>query len=355
VTGTTALSTTTVTSVAAATYEWDATAYVKSELAAGRKVFSLALKNNTTSSSTETFNSREASSNKPTLQIDTATTGGSPTIGPCAVFPSTNEWNRNISADPVDPNSANYMAAMNASTTFLHPDFGTTFGIPWITVPGSQPKVPMTFDISDESDPGPYPFPPNAPIEGGPSSTGDRHVLVLDTGSCKLYETWDSHFVNPGWHCGSGAIFNLTSNALRPDGFTSADAAGLPILPGLARQAEAAVAHRINHALRFTVRNTQRAFVHPATHFASSSTDVNRPPMGLRVRLKASFNISGFNATVQAILTGLKQYGMFVADNGSDWFITGETNAQWNDSELNQLKQVPASAFEVIKLGTIQH
>jgi hypothetical protein len=276
-------------------------------------------------------------------------------IGPCAAFPADNEWNRNISADPVDPNSANYLAAMNASTTFLHPDFGSSFGIPWITVPGSQPKVPMTFDIADESDPGPYPFPSNAPIEGGASSTGDRHVLVVETGTCTLYETWDSHFVNPGWHCGSGAVFNLGSNALRPDGFTSADAAGLPVLPGLARRDEAAVARQIKHALRFTVKNTQRAFVHPATHFASSSTDVNRPPMGLRVRLKASFDISGFNATVQAILTGLKQYGMFVADNGSDWFITGEQNSQWNDTEVNQLKQVPASAFEVVKLGTIHH
>ena len=353
-TGTTALSTTTVTSAAATTYEWDATAYVMNELAAGRKVIALALKNVTTSSSTETFNSREASGNRPTLQIDTAS-AGSPMIGPCAVFPPDNEWNRVVASDAVDPNSANYLASMNAGTTFLHPDFGTSFGIPWITVPGSQPKVPMTFDIADESDPGPYPFPSNAPIEGGSSSTGDRHVLVVETGSCTLYETWDSHFVNPGWHCGSGAIFPLNSNALRPDGFTSADAAGLPILPGLVRQSEAAVAHKINHALRFTVKNTQRAFVHPATHFASSSTDTNRPPMGLRVRLKASFDISGFNATAQAILTGLKQYGMFVADNGSDWFITGETNGQWNDSELNQLKQVPASAFEVVKLGTIQH
>jgi hypothetical protein len=355
-TGTSALSTTTVSSAAATTYQWDATAYVQSELAAGRKVISLALKNVSTSSSTETFSSREASGNRPTLQVDTTTTsGGSPMIGPCAVFPSTNEWNRDVSSDPVDPNSANYLGSMNASTTFLHPDFGTTFGIPWITVPGSQPKVPMTFDIADESDPGPYPFPPNAPIEGGASSTGDRHVLVLETGGCRLYETWDSHYVNPGWHCGSGAIFNLSSNTLRPDGFTSADAAGLPILPGLVRQSEAAVAHQINHALRFTVKNTQRAFVHPATHFASSSTDVNRPPMGLRVRLKASYDISSFNATARAILTGLKRYGMFVADNGSDWFVTGETNTQWNDSEINQLKQVPASAFEVVKLGTILH
>jgi hypothetical protein len=177
---------------------------------------------------------------------------------------------------------------------------------------------------------------------------------VIDSGACKLYETWDSHFVNPGWHCGSGAVFDLRSNVLRPEGWTSADAAGLPILPGLARRDEAAVAHSIKHALRFTVKRTQRAYVHPATHFASSATDPNLPPMGLRVRLRSSFNISTFNATAQAILTGLKQYGMFVADNGSDWFITGETNTQWNDTELNQLKQVPASAFEVVKVGTIQ-
>jgi len=288
------------------------------------------------------------------MVVDTSTASGGPMIGSCPVFPANNEWNRNIAADPVDPNSANYLASMNAGSTFLHPDFGTSFGIPWITVPGSQPKVPMSFDFADESDPGPYPFPPNAPIEGGSASTGDRHVLVVDRDNCKLYETWDSHFVNPGWHCGSGALFDLRSNALRPDGWTSADAAGLPILPGLARRDEAVVARAINHALRFTVRRTQRAYVHPATHFASSSTDPNLPPMGLRVRLKASFDTTPFNATARTILAGLKAYGMFLADNGSDWFITGESNTQWSDTELNQLKQVPASAFEVVKLGTIQ-
>lgn len=352
--GTSALGSTVVTNAAPTTYEWNATSYVASELAAGRKIVSLVLENTTTSSATTTFNSRESSANRPVLVVDAgAAPGGGPMIGSCPVLPADNEWNRNIASDPVDANSANYLASMNAGSTFLHPDFGSQFGIPWITVPGTQPKVAMSFDISDESDPGPYPFPSNAPIEGGSSSTGDRHVLVIDSAACKLYETWDSHFVNPGWHCGSGAVFDLHSNALRPEGWTSADAAGLPVLPGLARRDEAAVAHSIKHALRFTVKSTQRAYVHPATHFASSATNANLPPMGLRVRLKSSFDITSFNPTAQAILTGLKQYGMFVADNGSDWFITGETNTQWNDTELNQLKQVPASAFEVVKVGTI--
>jgi hypothetical protein len=352
--GASALSSSVVTNASATWYEWDATAYVASELAAGRKVVSLVLKNVTTSSATTTFNAREASSNRPVLVVDAGSAGGGPMIGACPALPADNEWNRNIASDPVDANSANYLASMNASSVFLHPDFGSQYGIPWITVPGTQPKVPMTFDYADESDPGPYPFPSSAPIEGGSSSTGDRHVIVVDSGACKLYETWDSHYINPGWHCGSGAVFDLRSNALRPEGWTSADAAGLPILPGLARRDEAVVARAIKHALRFTVQRTQRAYVHPATHFASSSTDANLPPMGLRVRLKSSYSISAFNTTAQAILTGLKQYGMFVADNGSDWFITGETNAQWNDTELNQLKQVPASAFEVVKVGTIQ-
>ena len=351
--GTTALSTKTVTNASAAWYEWDATTYVKNELGAGRKLISLVLKNTSTSSATTTFNSREAPSNRPLMVVDTATSTGGPMIGSCPVFPVDNEWNRNISADPVDPNSANYLASMNAGTTFLHPDFGSQFGIPWITVPGNQPKVPMTFDYADESDPGPYPFPSNAPIRAVRARRGIGTCSWSIGTTAKLYETFDSHFVNPGWHCASGAVFNLFSNALRPDGWTSADAAGLPILPGLVRRDEAVVARKISHALRFTVRRTQRAFVHPATHFASSSTDPNLPPMGLRVRLKSSFNTSSFNATVQTILAGLKTYGMFVADNGSDWFITGELNTQYNDSEINQLKQVPASAFEVVKLGTI--
>ena len=283
-----------------------------------------------------------------------AGSGSSPTVFGCPIFPPDNEWNRDISADPVDPNSAAYLAFMNAGSTHLHPDFGSNpaYGIPYVSVPGSQPRVPMTFDYSDESDPGPYPFPPNAPIEGAASATGDRHVIVVDRDNCTLYETFSSYYVDPGWHCGSGAVFNLQSNGLRPDGWTSADAAGLPILPGLARYAEVQ-AGEIRHALRFTVRITQRAYVHPATHYASSVTNPNAPPMGLRVRLKASYDISGFSASARVILIGLKHYGMFLADNGSDWFITGETNTSWNDDELNQLKTVPANAFEVVELSTI--
>ncbi len=275
-------------------------------------------------------------------------TGGS-AIGGCAVFPADNPWNRDVSRDPVDPRSDAYMASMSGGTRFLHADFGSdpSYGIPW-TVVRNQSKVPMTFDYADESDPGPYPFPPNAPVEAG----SDHHVLVVAADECKLYETWDSQYVGPGWHCGSGAIFDLRSNALRPDGWTSADAAGLPILPGLVRRDEVK-SGEIRHALRFTVRRTQRAFVHPATHFASSDRNPDLPPMGLRVRLKASYDVSRFTGDARVILEAMKKYGMFLADNGSDWFVTGETNTAWNDDDLNQLKTVPASAFEVLRLGDV--
>ena len=279
---------------------------------------------------------------------------GLPRISGCQVFPSDNPWNRDISNDPVDSNSANYISHMNGGTKYLHPDFGSnpTYGIPFVVVSGTQPKVPVNFDYSDESDPGPYPIPPDAPIEGGASSTGDRHVLVLEKDSCILYETYDSHFVSPGWQCGSGAIFDLKSNALRPDYWTSADAAGLPILPGLVRYDEAA-AGQINHAIRFTVQSSQKAFIHPATHYASSNTDPNAPPMGLRVRLKAGYDISRFTGAASAILVAMKKYGMILADNGSDWFFTGASDTRWNDSDLNQLKSVPGSAFEVVSSGPI--
>src|SRR6185436_13452868 len=221
-----------------------------------------------------------------------AGSSGSPTIHGCAVFPADNPWNRDVSGDPVDPRSDAYIAAMNGGSRFLHPDFGSdpTYGIPWTTVPGSQPLVPMSFLYADESDPGPYPFPQDAPVEAG----GDRHVLVLDRDRCRLYETFDSHSIGPGWSCGSGAVFDLGSNALRPDGWTSADAAGLPILPGLVRRDEV-LSGQIRHALRFTVQRTQRAYVHPATHFASSHTDPDLPPMGLRVRLKAGYDLGRFH------------------------------------------------------------
>ncbi len=280
---------------------------------------------------------------------------GAPTVAGCRVFPADNAWNTDVSGAPVDPNSAAYLASMNAATTDLHPDFGSNpaYGIPYTAVGAGQPLVPMTFDYASESDPGPYPIPPNAPIEGGPSATGDRHVIVVDASACKDYELYDATYVGPGWHAGSGAVFDLSSDALRPDYWTSADAAGLPILAGLVRYDEAAQTGAIDHALRFTVARTQRAFIHPATHYASSATDPSLPPMGLRVRLKASFDVSRFTGASRAVLVALQHYGMFVADNGSDWYVSGATDARWNDGELDQLKTVPASAFEVVQTGPL--
>jgi hypothetical protein len=241
---------------------------------------------------------------------------------------------------------------MNGNSKFLHPDFGSNpnYGIPFVVVFGTQAKVPVSFLYADESDPSPYPIPPDAPVEGGASSTGDRHILVLDKDHGLLYEIYDAHYVGPGWSGGSGAVFDLTSNRLRPDYWTSADAAGLPILPGLVRYDEVS-AGQINHAIRFTVQSTQRAFIHPATHFASSNTDPAAPPMGLRVRLAASYDISRFTGAARVILVALKKYGLILADNGSDWFFTGATDSRWNDADLNQLKTVPASAFEVVVSG----
>jgi hypothetical protein len=287
----------------------------------------------------------------------TATPSGSsrvPTVAGCAVFPADNPWNTDVSAIPADTSAQAqaYLASMNAATTFLHPDFGSnpTYGIPYTSVPINQRVVPVTFDYASESDPGPYPIPPNAPVEGGPGATGDRHVIVVDA-ACKLYELYAAQYIGPGWHAGSGAVFDLHSNALRPDYWTSADAAGLPILAGLVRYDEAAQNGEIDHALRFTVRRTQRAFIHPATHYASSDTSPALPPMGLRVRLKASYDLAGFTGSSRAVLVALKRFGMLVADNGSDWYVSGATDARWNDTELNQLKTVPASAFEVVPTG----
>ena len=284
----------------------------------------------------------------------TAPAPGEPQLEGCPLFPADNEWNRRVDGAPVDPRSDQYMAGMSAEGRFLHPDFGGNgeYGIPWVAVPGSQPKVPMIFDYAEDSDPGPYPIPPDAPIEGGSEPWGDRHVLVLDRDNCRLYETFDTWPHGAGWRAGSGAIFDLRSNALRPRYLTSADAAGLPILPGLIRLDEVA-AGQIKHALRFTVRRTQRAFVHPATHFASPHTDPSLPPMGLRVRLKQDFDISSFGQTARVILTAMKEYGMFMADNGADWFVTGEANTGWIEEEVGELTRVPASAFEVIQHGEL--
>jgi len=273
------------------------------------------------------------------------------------VFPADNAWNRDISADSVDPHSDSLIARCGGVAASLHPDFGTTYrgapwGIPFITVLGSQRRVPVTFTYADESDSGPYPIPAYAPIEGGPAASGDRHVLVVDVDNWKLYELFDAHPVGGGtsWTAGSGAVFDLASNALRPDGWTSADAAGLPIFPGLARYDEVA-AGRIAHALRFTCPVTRRAYVPPARHFASTQTDSFLPPMGMRVRLKAGVDISGFPADVQVLLTALKTYGMMVADNGGAFFVTGAPDQRWNDADIDTMKRLHAGDFEVVKMS----
>jgi hypothetical protein len=275
-------------------------------------------------------------------------------VGRCSIFPPDNPWNRDISNDPVDPNSERYLRSMRAADKRLHPDFGSNpkYGIPWIAVPRHTRRYEMEFSYADESDPGPYPFPEDVPIEGGADAEGDRHVIVIDRDACKLYEGFNCWFQDTRWKCDSGAVFDLQSNRLRPRGWTSADAAGLPVFAGLVRHDEVQ-AGQIRHALRFTARKTQRAYVHPATHFASPHRDPNLPPLGLRVRLKASYDISKFRGAPRVILTALKKYGMFLADNGADWFISGESNARWDDDELHPLKSVPASAFEVVKLGQV--
>jgi hypothetical protein len=273
-------------------------------------------------------------------------------LGGCQVFPANNPWNQNIANAPVNPMSATYIASINSTKQFLHPDFGSnpTYGIPYTIVPASQKFVPITFNAyGSESNPGPYPIPLNAPVESG----SDRHVLVLDSGNCHLYEMYNAQQSGSGWVCASGAVFNLSSNALRPNTWTSADAAGLPILPGLALYSEVAAAV-INHALRFTVADTQSGFIHPATHQAGVSNS-SLPPMGLRLRLKASFSLAGFNGEALVILRALKTYGMIVADNGSSWYISGSTDSRWNDNNLNELKSVPGSAFEAVETGPILH
>ena len=284
---------------------------------------------------------------------DPSGTASSPALGARRVFPSDNPWNADISAQPVDPSSATLIASCGLRN--LHPDFGSVYGIPYVLAGSGTPKRPLTFDYADESDPGPYPIPDGAPIEGGASSTGDRHVLVVDTVAWKLYELFDAHPLNGGasWSAGAGAVFDLASNALRPMYWTSADAAGLPIFPGLVRYDEAVTKGAIDHAVRFTCPRTRKGFISPARHYASSDTSSALPPMGMRVRLGASFDVSTYPAEVQVILRAMKKYGMILADNGSGWYVTGAPDPRWDDDRLGALKQVPSSAFEVVKMGTV--
>src|SRR5450631_611788 len=268
------------------------------------------------------------------------------------MFPADNVWNVAIDQLPVDANSAAYITTIGASKP-VHPDFGTVYagapnGIAYVVVPGAQLRVPVTFTYAPESDPGPYPIPADAPIEGGAQSSGDRHVLIVDRDAAKLYELFAAYPNTDGsWRAGSGAVFDLTSNALRPATWTSADAAGLPILPGLVRYEEV-FAGEIAHALRFTAPQTRNAFIWPARHQASDLTDAKYPPMGQRFRLKQSVNISGFGHNVQIILRALKKYGMFLADNGSSWFLSGAPDPRWDDDELHQLGSLHGSDFEAV-------
>jgi hypothetical protein len=286
------------------------------------------------------------------VALAAARTPPGPRVGGCPVFPATNAWNRVVSRAPVDPRSDAYVRSIDShSNHFLHADFGGggAYGIPYAVVPRSQPRVPIHFtDYGDESDPGPYPIPPGAPVERG----SDRHVLVLQRGTCRLYELYAARRSGAGWDAGSGAVFNLRSNHQRPAGFTSADAAGLSIFAGLPRYPEVR-AGAIRHALRFTVRETQRAYVAPARHFASGSRDPDLPPMGLRLRLKASYPLARFHGQSLIVLRALKRYGMIVADNGEDWYVTGASDRRWNDEDLNQLKTVRGSAFEVVRSGPL--
>lgn len=281
------------------------------------------------------------------------------TIEGCSVFPPDNIWNARVDLLPLDPNSAAYVNTIGANL-FVHGDFGSglwagaPIGIPYVTVAGDQPRVPVVFHWNDESDVGPYPIPANAPIEGGPNSSGDRHVIVVDRDACVLYEMYNAYPQDGAswWFAHAGAVFNLNANALRPTTWTSADAAGLPILPGLVRYDEVA-AGEIAHALRFTAPQTRRAYVWPARHYASTITGSQYPAMGQRFRLKANFDISSFPPEVQVILRALKAYGMMLADNGSPWYVSGAPDERWNNDNLHELHRVPGSAFEAVDVSSL--
>jgi len=264
--------------------------------------------------------------------------------GSCTILPTTNVWNRRVDSLPVRSDSATLISTMGL-TRYLHPDFGSYagYGIPFNKVTSATPRSSVKFTWPSESDPGPYPIPSSPKIEGG----SDRHLLMIDTSACKLWELFAAQKGTSGWSAGSGAIFDLRSNALRPDGWTSADAAGLPIYPGLARYDEVAYGV-IAHALRFTAPETRAAHIYPARHDASSLTGSQYPPMGLRLRLKANVDISGFGPQSRVILTALKRYGMILADNGSAYYVSGASNPLWNDDDLHDLHLIKGSMFEVV-------
>ena len=289
----------------------------------------------------------------------------SPTVAGCPVFPADNIWNTPINQLPVDPRSRQYVSSIGADKN-LHPDFasgkheGAPIGIPFIVVPMKEAKVKIVFrkfgdedPAVDESDPGPYPIPRNAPVEGGLKSQDDRHVIVVQQGSCTLFELYKAvPNADSSWSAVSSARFDLESNELRPDGWTSADAAGLPIFPGLVR-AEEIAAGEIKHALRFTAPRTQKKYVWPGRHFASRDSSESLPPLGQHFRLRANFDLSRFSKTNQIILRALQIYGMILADNGSSWFLSGEPHASWNDDQLRELRQIKGADFEAVDVSSL--
>ena len=274
------------------------------------------------------------------------------------LFTKDDPWRKDISKEPVDPLSTEIIAGIGAGRG-LHPDWGTKYGIPFQFVDKNTPRINPKFDYADETDKGPYPLPENPLIEGVPDGTstveGDRHILCIDTDTWRLYELYHSFKKGGVWQFGSGAIFDLTKSSLgqRPNGWTSADAAGLPIFPGLVRFDEVGINKVIPHAIRFTVVKSRKAYVSPATHWAARSNDPKLAPMGMRVRLKADYDISKFPPEAQVVLICLKKYGMIMADNGSNWFITGAPDPRWNDDDVNSLKRVKGSDLEVVKMENI--
>ena len=285
------------------------------------------------------------------LAADAGVQQGSPSLAGCPMFPAGNEWNRDVSADAVDPHSADYLGFMGAGSLSLQPDFGGPYGQPYRIVPATQPRVPMSFLYATQSEPGPYPFPADVPIQ----ANDDRHATVLAQGECRIYETYNTYASGAGFHADSGAVFDLVSGAPRPDGWTSATASGLPILPGLVRYDEAVEQGEIRHALAFVAGGTAHAYVAPATHSSGTSNAAYAPPIGLRMRLRADFDLSPFKGASLAVLRALQKYGMFLTDSagGQFWAVDGAQDARWSLGDLDQLKFVPASAFEVVKLGTV--
>jgi hypothetical protein len=285
-----------------------------------------------------------------------------PKLAGCSVFPATSVWNQRVDRLPVARDSATLIRSIGLGDP-VHADFGSglydgsRIGIPYVVVHGkTTPKSKVSFEYADESDKGPYPIPANVPIEGAPAhaNEGDRHALIVDRDSCRLYELYALERTASGWSAGSGAIFDLRSNRLRPAGWTSADAAGLPILPGLARWSGDASTGAIRHALRFTAERTRRAYVYPARHDASSSSDPSLPPMGLRVRLKASVDISKLPRQARIVAQALKTYGMILADNGSSWYVTGAPSPHWSNAELHALGMLHGSDFEVVDTSKLR-